>query len=242
MLLPSIGRPNLAIVARLALPSVLLVILASPGLAPGAVHTVSYSNVIDPPVVVADGDPGDFDFDPDEIEVHFMLEDPIGDDWVATGVILATTTDPAGATLVVTNTTIQNVTGNYVLGAQIIVSHDFPPLVSFTQQYVAHVDGSFDKVGGGLLGSLTLNYSASITGNSLGGQGFAANLVPAPKFFDWTGLPKHEDTVINQTEHFIFYIDELDNTINLFDSATILPFASVGTEQRPWGAIKGLYR
>jgi hypothetical protein len=224
------------------LPLILLfVILTSPRLA-GAAHTISYSNAIDPPIVVADGDPADLNKFDDEIEVHFMLEDPVGDDWVATGIIRASTTDPSGATLVVTGTTIQNITGNYVLGAQIIVNHDFPPLVSFTQQYIAHVDGSFDKIGGGLLGNLTLDYSASMTGNWLGNQGFAAHLVPAPKFFDWTGLPKHEDTVINQMQHFIFYIDELDNTINLFDSATILPMATVGVEQKAWSSIKGLYR
>jgi len=242
MLLPSIRCLNPAIVARRTLPALLIVILASPELAPAVVHTVSYSNVIDPPIVVADGDPADVDPAPDKIEVHFMLQDPVGNDWVASGVILATTTDPAGATLVVTNTTIQNITGNYVLGAQIHVSHDFPPLVSFTQQYVAHIDGSFDRVGGGQLGNLTLDYSASITGNSLGGQGFAAHLVPAPKLFDWTGLPKHEDTVINQTEHFIFYMDQLDDTINLFNSATVLPLATVGVERAAWGGIKALYR
>ncbi len=223
--------------------AVLVTLIAWPLAATAALHTVTYSNTIDPPTVVCDGDAADLDPDVGEIEVHYSLADPIADDWVATGTILATTTNPAGATLVVTDTTIRNVTGNQVLAAQILVEHDFLPLVSFTQQYVGHIDGSFDKVGGGILGNLILNWTATITGNTIANQGFPGGLVPAPVFFDWTGGPFHEDTVTRQTQEFIFYIDELDNTINFYDSATILPTeAPVLAEDASWGAIKGLFR
>jgi hypothetical protein len=206
------------------------------------VHTISYSNGVDPPIVVADGDPADVDPDADEIEVHFTLADGVGNDWEASGTILATTTDPAGATFVVTGTTIRNISGNQVIAAQIITTHDFPPFVSLTQLYTAHVDGSFDKIGGGILGNLSLAYSASMTGTALGGDFFMGGLVAAPILFDWTGLPMHQDTIIQQRQDFTFYIDELDNTINLFNSATILPAVTVGVEESSWGGIKSLYR
>ena len=209
-----------------------------------AVHTVSFSNGVDPATVVCDGSPDDLDLDPDEIEVHFTLADGINDDWVASGVILATTTDPNGATLVVTETTIQNVTGNQVIGAQILVQHDFSPVVTLSTDYVAHIDGSFDKVGGGVLGNLILSYGATMTGASLGGTNFMGGLVLVPPavLFNWTGSPVHQDTIIQQRQDFIFYIDELDNTINLFNSATIMPSTTVSVQQAPWGAIKGLFR
>jgi hypothetical protein len=210
--------------------------------ASAALHTVSYSNGVDPAFVVCDGDPEDLDPDIDEIEVHFALADGVADDWVATGVILATTTDPAGATLVVTETTIQNITGNQIVAAHIIVNHDFAPFVSLTQMYTAHIDGSFDKIGGGAIGNFTLNFNATMTGKALGGMNFMGGLVAMPVLFDWTGLPMHEDTIIQQTETFIFYMDELDNTINLFDSATILPTPPVAVENVAWSAIKDLFR
>ena len=72
----------------------------------------------------------------------------------------------------------------------------------------------------------------------------AAGLM-APQVFDGTSLPLHLDTVNRQTERFIFYIDELDNVINLFDSSNILPttpvrpspwsHGSVAGESRNWG-------
>jgi hypothetical protein len=220
----------------------LIGLFAGSGTATAAVHTVSFSNGVDPPTVVCDGDPADLDPDTDEIEVHFSLADGVADDWVASGVILATTTDPAGATLIVTETTIQNITGNQIIAAQIIVSHDFLPFVSLTQMYTAHVDGSFDKFGAGPLGNLILNFSAAMTGKSLGGVNFMDGLVAGPILFDWTGLPQHEDTIIQQTETFVFYMDELDNTINLFDSATILPTSTVAVEETAWSAIKELFR
>ena len=128
------------------------------------------------------------------------------------------------------------------MAAHIIVNHDFPPFVSLTQMYTAHIDGSFDKVGGGLLGNLILNFNASMTGKNLGGVNFMDGLIAAPVLFDWTGLPMHEDTIIQQNQTFIFYMDELDNTINLFNSATILPTTTVAVEETEWGAIKGLFR
>lgn len=217
-------------------------LLAVSSTALGALHTVSYSNGVDPPIVVADGAVGvDMDTDADEIEVHFTLQDGIANDWVASGIIRATTTDPNGATLVVTETTIQNVSGEQV-NAQIFVNHDFPPVVTLATDYIAHIDGSFDKIGGGLLGNLTLIYGASITGAGLGGQNFMAGLVAAPVLFSWTGLPVHQDTIIHQAQDFIFYMDELDNTINLFNSATILPVGTVDAEATSWDAIKKLYR
>jgi hypothetical protein len=212
------------------------------GTALAAVHTISYSNGVDPPIVVGDGDAADVDPDADEIEVHFTLADGVGNDWVASGIILATTTNPAGATFVVTGTTIQNISGQQIIGAQIICTHDFAPFVSLTQQYTAHVDGSFDKIGGGILGNLSLAYSASMTGTALGGQLFMDGLVAAPVLFDWTGLPMHQDTIIQQRQDFTFYMDELDNTINLFNSATILPNLTVGVEETSWGGIKSLFR
>jgi len=213
-----------------------------PGGAQGAIHTVSYSNGVDPPTFVADGDAADMNPLVDEIEVHFTLADGVNNDWVASGVILATTTDPAGATFVVTNTTIQNITGNQIVAAQMVFDHDFAPFVSLTQMYTAHCDGSFDKVGGGILGTLSLAYSATITGIGLGGTLFMDGLVAAPVLFSWDGLPQHQDTIINQHQDFIFYMDEIDNTINLFNSASILPMTSVGVEEQAWGAIKGLFR
>lgn len=213
------------------------------GAAMAALHTISYSNGIDPPIVVCDDDPADIDKTPGKIEVQFNLADGAGDDWVASGVILATTTDPAGATLVVTGTTIQNITGNYIVAAHIIVNHDMPPVVSLTSNYTAHVDGSFDKIGGGPLGNFTLNFNAAITGMDLGGVNFMSNLEPmGPILFNWTGLPKHQDTIIRQTQTFVFYMDALDNTINLFDSATILPTSTVAVEKAEWSVIKRLFR
>jgi hypothetical protein len=96
--------------------------------------------------------------------------------------------------------------------------------VSFTQQYEAHIDGAFDKVGGGILGNFILDYSAFINGfQPVGNFGINDGLKLAPILFDYTSLPVHEDTVIDQTQRLIFYMDELDNLIELFDSATILP-------------------
>ena len=63
----------------------------APGVA-RALNSVSYSNGIDPAVVITDGGLGDDNMFDDEITVDFTLEDPIGDDWVATGTIYATTT------------------------------------------------------------------------------------------------------------------------------------------------------
>lgn len=207
-----------------------------------AVNCISFSNGVDPPFVVCDGDPNDDNGLADEISVDFTLADGVNNDWVASGTILATTTNPAGATLVVTDTRIQNITGNQIIAAQIIVTHDFPPFVSLTQQYTAHIDGAFDRVGGGLLGTLSLAYSASMTGSALGGDFFMASAVQAPVPFNWTGLPFHQDTIIQQRQEFVFYIDELDNTIDLYNSATILPNVTVGVEKSPWGGIKQLYR
>jgi len=235
-------RPILGIPAGHLVLITLMGLFAGSGTATAAVHTVSYSNGIDPPTIVCDGDAADIDPDTDEIEVHFTLADGAADDWVASGVILATTTDPAGATLVVTETTIQNITGNQIIAAQIIVRHDFLPFVSLTQMYTAHVDGSFDKFGAGPLGNLILNFSASMTGKALGGVNFMEGLVAGPILFDWTGLPQHEDTIIRQTETFIFYMDELNNTINLFDSATILPTSTVAIKGIEWSTIKQLFR
>jgi hypothetical protein len=192
-----------------------------------APNQVSYSNLIDPPVVVVDGALADLDPDPLEIRVEFDLDDP-GGDWTATGVILATTSDPNGATLVVTDTEIRNITGNYVAAAMIQVDHHFDPLVSFTQQYTAHVDGAFDKIGGGTLGNLSLANNATLNGAVPVGNFFFAGglvVVPPPQTFGDSSPPLHLDTVNRQTEHFVFYIDELDNVIRLFDSATILPAA-----------------
>lgn len=200
----------------------LIALFLAPGSA-SAQHSVTYSNGIDPAIVVFDGDASDLNPIPKEIEIHFTLEDGEFDNWIATGVILATTTDPSGATLVVTDTTIQNITGEQVLGAQIVVEHDFPPVVTLTTDYVAHIDGSFDKIGGGELDTFTLNFSAQMTGKFLGQMGFQQNMGTAPQLFDWTGTPVHQDTIIHQRQHFIFYIDGLDNTINFFDSATISP-------------------
>jgi hypothetical protein len=191
-----------------------------------ALNQISYSNGIDPPIFVSDGDGADLDPDPAEMQVLFNLTGA-GGDWNAQGVIFATTSDPAGATLVVTDTQIRNVTGNYVLGAIIEVNHYFDPLVSFTQQYTAHIDGAFDKIGGGILGNLNLSDAAILNGAvQIDSFFFAAGLEAAPKTFNDTSLPLHLDTVNRQTERFIFYIDELDNVINLFDSATIQPAVS----------------
>lgn len=205
-------------------------------------NSISYSNTINPPTIVNDGDADDLDPDPLEIQVEFDLADPNGD-WTAEGVIFATTGNPTGATLVVTDTQIRNVTGNYVLGAMIVVEHFFDPLVSFTQTYVAHIDGAFDKIGGGLLGNMILNDSAFLNGAVLiDAFNFAIGAgLMAPQTFDDTSLPLHLDTVNRQTERFIFYIDELDNVINLFDSASILPSTPVGVESRTWSQVKAMF-
>lgn len=225
----SLSPGTFAITIHRGVFAFLIALVAAPGVgrAEHGVHTVSYSNGIDAPVVIADEGPGDDNPLEHEIEVNFSLEDPIGDDWIASGTIHATTTDPAGATLVVTDTTIKNITGNQVIAAQILVSHVLPPFVLLDGAYVAHIDGSFDNDAPFDLGTLSLDFSASITGKSLGGQGFQVSLVPPPKLFDWTGNPVQQDTIIAQNQNFIFYIDELDNTINFFDSASILPVAPV---------------
>ena len=62
--------------------------------------------------------------------------------------------------------------------------------------------------------------------------GFVGVPGPGPQFFDDTSLPVGLPTVNQQTERFIFYIDELDNYIELFDSATILPTTAVPTMDR----------
>jgi hypothetical protein len=217
--------------AKLALPGLVgcaFVLLGTAPPAVAALNQVSYSNLIDPPVFVSDGDVEDLDPDPLEMRVAFDLADPNGD-WTATGVILATTSDPNGATLVVTDTEIRNVTGSPVIAAMIEVDHYFDPLVSFTQQYTAHIDGAFDKIGGGLLGNLSLVDSAKLNGAvTVGNFFFEAHLVEAPVTFDDTSPPLHLDTVNRQTERFVFYTDELDNVIRLFDSASILPEPAMG--------------
>jgi hypothetical protein len=197
-------------------------------------NRITYSNGIDPPIEVIDDTGLDLDPNPLAMQVNFSLVDPAGD-WVADGVIFATVDYPGGATLVVTETQIRNVTGEQVLGAIIEVNHYFDPVVSPTQQYVAHIDGAFDKIGGGVLGNFILDDTASLNGAvDIDTFGFATGNVPAPVPFADTSLPLHLDTVNRQTERFIFYIDELDNVINLFDSATILPVAPVPVMGHPF--------
>ena len=240
---PHVVHLHLGNALRHILLLTLIAALSGPTTAAGATHTISYSNGVDPDIVVCDGDLADVDPDVDEIEVHFTLADGVNDDWVANGIILATTTDPTGATLVVTETTIQNITGNQIIAAHIIVDHDFAPFVTLTTDYIAHVDGSFDKVGGGPLGDYIFDFQATMTGIGLGGMNFAGGPFPmGPIPFDWTGLPTHQDTIINQRQTFIFYMDELDNTINLFNSATILPIGTVAVEEVEWSTIKQLFR
>jgi hypothetical protein len=220
--------PSLSAVAALrAAFGCAAVLLLTFGAAEAALNRISYSNGINPPIFVNDGDLADTDPDVDEMRVEFNLVDANGD-WTAEGVIFATTTNPNGATLVVTDTEIRNVSGDQILGAMINIDHYFDPMVSFTQLYTAHIDGAFDKIGGGILGNLIINYSARLNGAVLiGNLNFPGGLVMAPVPFDYTGLPQHLDTVNRQTSAFVFYIDELDNVIRLFNSATILPSAPV---------------
>jgi len=199
------------------------ILLLATAPAAAAPNQVTYSNGVNPPIVVNDGDAADLDGDADEITVDFHLDAANGF-WTADGFIHATTTHPNGATLVVTDTEIVNVTGDQIAGASIVVNHIFDPIVSFTQLYTAHIDGAFDRIGGGILGNLIINYSASLNGAvGIGNFNFPDGLALAPIPFDYTGLPQHLDTVTQQRHHFVFYMDEIDNMIRLHDSATILP-------------------
>jgi len=216
--------------------------LAFTAVAHAAPNTISFSNTIDPPTFVSDGSPADTDPDANEIETAFTLVDPAGK-WTATGVILAATHPVDGATLVVTDTEIRNVTGQPIAAAIIEVEHFFDPLVSFSQQYIAHIDGAFDKIGGGELGNLSLDDSAFLNGPVLVDNfHFDVHHLDAPQAFDDTSAPLHLDTVNSQTERLIFYIDELDNVINLFDSATIGPVGPVGVESRSWSQVKAVFQ
>ena len=204
------------------------VLIGGAGSPEAALNMISYSNGIDPAIFVSDGDPEDTDFNPLGIRVVFDLVDANGD-WTAEGVILATTTPPPNgvATLVVTDTEIINVTGDQIIAAMIHVNHFFDPIVSVTQQYTAHIDGAFDTIGNGIFGNYSLENVAELNGAvPIDTFFFASGDGPAPETFNETSLPLHLDTVIRQTEHFIFYMDTLDNVIRLFDSATILPSSS----------------
>ena len=194
-------------------------------------NRVTYSNGIDPAIEVIDDMGGDLDPDPDEIRVEYSLLDNTGD-WLATGEIVATTTDPDGATLVVTKTEITNVTGEAIVGEMIFVDHYFDVIVDFDQLYSARIDGAFDKLGGGILGNFELVFDAYLNGAVLidAIPPIMGGLQLAPLTFNEPmGVPPeiHLDTVNRESIQLTFYIDEIDNFIALYDSATILP-VSIG--------------
>jgi hypothetical protein len=170
--------------------------------------------------LVMDNGPDDLNAAVGDIWYHFQLND-VQNRWQAEGDVFAEGgyDGVPPVSTIVTNTKIEKIANVPINDGEIDFVHNYA--ASGLLQHFAVIDGVFDNTIDHEVKGASLDYSASINGQSLGffGTGFYAG--PGPEPFDGMLGPIWLPTT---TEHHInmrFYLDSLGDSIELFNSADV---------------------
>jgi len=172
---------------------------------------------------IADGDAADLDGDANQIEVLFSCSQAQGL-WTAEGRVLATVDAEGYADLIVTDTLIEKITGDFING-NIDVLHEFDSFIT-TPVIEAEVDGAYDHLSpAGVIGWADVLFSFYGYGDFLGAVDPPAAIgIPVPPDVPFAGavgptyvggFPPSERVVID------FYLDLPGDAIRLDDSVHV---------------------
>ena len=194
-----------------------LMLIASPAMAGYSIEIL----VDDLPVnLIVDNSPDDLDNNVGDIWYHFQLTD-VQNRWEAEGDIFAVggfDGQPPVSTIV-TNTLIEKVADVPIFSGEIDVIHNYA--ASGLLPHTALIDGQFDNTIDHEVKGASLDYFASVNGQSLGSFITGIYAGPGPEPFDGALGPLLLPTT---TEHHMtlrFYLDSLGDSIELFNSAEL---------------------
>lgn len=183
-----------------------------------------------PVYAVMDNSPQDANPVLGDIEHHFVLTDA-QNRWEADGTLYAEggyNGQPPVST-VVTNTLIEKIANVPLFVGEIDFVHHYA--ASGLQTHTASIDGVFDNTINHLVGGASLQYTAEINGQSLGGYATGFYTGPGPEPFMGSLGPLVLPTTTEHHMEMRFYLDALGDSIELFNSAEI------HTVPEPAGAV-----
>jgi MYXO-CTERM domain-containing protein len=205
-----------SIFARAAL-AVGVMLFAGPVLAGFSIE-VRVDNV--PVGLIVDDGPDDLNDDDGDIWYHFQLTDA-QNRWEAEGDIFAEGgyNGVPPVSTVVTNTLIEKVADVPIFAGEIDFFHNYAS--SGLQTHTASIDGVFDNTIDHNVQGASLEYSADVNGQSMGGFATGIYTGPGPEPFDSTLGPLLTPTTTQHHMKLRFYLDSLGDSIELFNSAEI---------------------
>lgn len=213
------GRPPLAIVALLA-----IIYLLGGTERAWAGFSIEISVDGGVPTVFLDNGPDDLNPLPFDLEIPFTVGDA-GNNWSATGTVLATGGDGAPpVSTIVTDTLIENIGGQFLQG-EILVVHNYT--ASGLGTHTATLDGQFENVLGNDIGYADLRLFAAVNSQSMGmlHEGPVINS-PSPQAFGGGMLALQLPTTTEHSLLFQFYLGDPGDAIRLFNSGelhTVVP-------------------
>lgn len=194
-----------------------LMLIASPAMAGYSIE-VLVDNL--PVGLIVDNSPDDLNNTVGDIWYHFQLTD-VQNRWDAEGDIFAEggfNGQPPVSTIV-TNTLIEKIANVPIFSGEIDFIHNYA--ASGLLAHMAQIDGQFDNTIDHEVKGASLDYFATINGQSLGvfTTGFYAG--PGPEPFDGTLGPLLLPTTTEHHMKLRFYLDSLGDSIELFNSAEL---------------------
>ncbi len=214
-----------------------VMLAASPAMAGFSIE-VRVDNL--PVGIIVDNGPDDWNNTVGDIWYKFDLSDQ-ANRWEAKGDIFAEggfNGQPPVSTIV-TNTLIEKIADVPIFTGEIDFIHNYAasgPLI-----HTAQIDGQFDNTIDHDVKGASLEYFASVDGQSLGGFNTGIYAGPGPELFDGSLGPLLLPTTEEHHLKMRFYLDSLGDSIELFNSAelhSVVPEPGTGVLMlAAWGSI-----